>query len=248
MATEHAGVLADLLTSQARAAALHALSDHRADESPLKWGPELTHDVVEISAHHIAAVLVSEQAEPVGHGRDEGWSRFRRALSAKGGSQDGAYFNANGLPERIHRWQLLPDATVVELDAGRAGRLRVLVSLQLARDNQRTIFAQAVPSVLLALGLVLVVVMLILRQPRRSLAEANQYAAQLPFGPLQPLAHDDAGLAAIDTLRGSLNSVGRLLEQQRLQHRIGRAPVATGRARSPGCHRCQEHLPRAHEP
>ena len=220
VATEHAGVLADLLTSHARAAAAHAVSDRQSVESAPSWARELTEDVVEISPNHIAAVVVSQQAQAVGHGRDDGWSRFRPALSAAGGSLDGAYFNASGLRERIHQWQLLPDAVVVELDAGGSHRLRVLVSLQLARDNQRTIFAQAVPSVLLALCLVLGVVMLILRQPRRRLAEANDYAAQLPYRPLQPLSHGDAGLAAIDTLRKSLNSVGRLLEQQRLQHRI----------------------------
>jgi signal transduction histidine kinase/CheY-like chemotaxis protein len=217
VATQQAGVLATLLTDNARAAAGHALADRPQGARP--GAEDVVSDLVGLSPHHLAAVLVAPHGPVAMQARDTAMP-YRPSLADAGRSLDGAVFDAAGQPGRTHRWQLLPAAAVVELDAGDQRRLRVLVSLALARENQQSIFFQAIGSVALALALVLAVVLLILRQPRRSLAEANRYAAQLPFETLAPLPRVDAGLGAINTLRDSLNTVGELLEQQRLQHRI----------------------------
>ncbi len=224
VATQQAGVLATLLADNARNVASYALVEPATRTSTPARAQQMLRDLVSLSPHHLAAVLVPAKdelkAELLGQGRGRAWPHFRASLAAADRSLDGAFFSAAGRPAQAHRWRLLPDTEVVELDAGAGRRLRVLVSLELAQDNQRSIFFQAVTSVALALALVFVVVMFILRQPRRSLAEANRYAAQLPFQSVEPLARVDAGLAAINTLRDSLNSVGQLLEHQRLQHRI----------------------------
>ena len=224
VATQQAGVLATLLADNARSVASYALAERAGRGFVPAQAQQMLRDVVALSPHHLAAVLVPAQGELqgelLGQGRGHAWPHFRASLVAADRSLDGAFFNAAGRPDQAHRWHLLPDVEVVELAAGDGWRLRVLVSLELAQDNQQSIFFQAVGSVVLALAVVLVAVMLILRQPRRSLAEANRYAAQLPFQPVQPLARTDAGLGAINTLRDSLNTVGQLLEQQRLQHRI----------------------------
>ena len=220
VATQQAGVLATLLADNARMAAAHALADRPAGVRSRLEAQGIARDVVSLAPHHLDAALVSAQGEVLGQARAVESPHWHHGLAAGDRSLDGAYVDSAGRPVQLHRWRMLPDAVVVELDAGTAQRLRVLVSLQLARETQRSIFFQAVTSVILALAVVLVVVLLILRQPRRSLAEANRYAAQLPFAPVHPLAQTDSGLAAINILRESLNSVGRLLEQQRLQHRI----------------------------
>ena len=220
VATQQAGVLATLLTDNARAGAAHTLADHREGARTSPAAQDIVNDVVALSGHHLAAAFVGGQGKGVVRARDSVLPAVRQRLAGADPSLDGAYFDTAGQPDDLHRWQMLPAAAVIELDAGAGQRLRVLVSLELARDNQRSIFFQAVNSVLLALATVLAVVLFILRRPRRSLAEANRYAAQLPYQSVQPLAETDAGLAAINTLRASLNSVGRLLEEQRLQHRI----------------------------
>ena len=217
VATQQAGVLATLLTDNARAAAAHALNERPVGAAS---APEdIVSGLVGLSPHHLAAVLLTSQGPVAVQARDSA-ALYRQRLTVTGPSLDGTFFDAAGLPEQSHRWQLLPAAAMVELNAGKDRRLRVLVSLALARENQQSIFFQAVGSVALALGLVLAVVLLILRQPRRSLTEASRYAAQLPYQSLDPLPREDAGLGAIDTLRDSLNTVGELLEKQRLQHRI----------------------------
>jgi signal transduction histidine kinase/response regulator RpfG family c-di-GMP phosphodiesterase len=220
VATEQASVLAKVLTDNARVIAGHVGVEHQGTPTANRRLHESLHETLSLSEHHLAAAWVSAAGALAGEARDASKPVPAFLLAPAGRSMNGSHFDPHGQPARIHQWAMLPETVVVEQDAGGGERLRVLVSLKLARDNQWSIFLQAIISVAIAVLLVLVVVLLILRRPRRVLNQASEFAAQLPYQTVEPLQDGDAGLAAINRLRDSLNAVSRVLERQRLQHNV----------------------------
>ena len=213
VAHQQADALAALLLDNARAAALHALG--RAD-------PELVaSEVLAMSPHHLAAALLVADTALASRARGDLPAGVGQALTAKAGSLDGVRFDADGRLVQVAPWGLLPARAVVEVrPAGQDQALRVWVSLDLAQASQWQIFTQGVKSVVIALAAVLGIVLLILRGPRRSLAEAGRFAASLSERWREPLPRIESGLSAIDGLRDSLNRLNELLEAQRRRQQV----------------------------
>lgn len=213
VARQQAELITRMLVDTARGVAQHGIAD--ATQHDLD-GPALARLLTEtlaFSEHHLSTALLAAGQVTASRERTTTGRAMAQALAHSG---DGAYLDLNGQPVQAPApWELVRPATVIEAALPGGRTLRVLVSLQSARDEHLYLFRQAVASVALLLALVLLFLWWVLRLPRRSLREASRYAEQLPLGAQTRLPVIDSQIVAIDSLRGSLNKVADMLDAQR---------------------------------
>ena len=217
VAHQQAELLTGVLVGMARSAATHEVAEARERGLDAAAVSKLLDDTLSFSEDFVATTWVD--------GGQAGALRTRPRLTAAlaDGLQhatDGAFVAADGgtVPPPA-AWGLMPPATVVEVVAAPGRALRMMVSLQSARDEQIYLFRQGVASVAVLLVLVLLFLWWVLRKPRRSLSEASAYAEQLPLGTQARLPVIDSEIVAIDRMRASLNNVADMLEAQRRRQR-----------------------------
>jgi two-component system, sensor histidine kinase and response regulator len=213
VARHQAGLLTNVLVEVARKVALHETTQvrqGRLDDGAIQ---ALLADTLSFSDQFLAAALVDRGRITAQRGRADLSPEFAHGL---GNAGDGDYLDADGRAGPAPgEWALMPPATVVEAALPGERALRVLVSLQSARDEHLYLFRQAIASVAVLLVGVLLFLWWVLRQPRRSLSEASRFAEQLPLGSAARLPAIESQIVAIDAMRASLNKVADMFDARR---------------------------------
>lgn len=213
VARHQAGLLTNMLVDVARKVALHESIEARQRALDDGAVQALLADTLSFSDQFLATALVDAGRITAQRGRADLSPDLARGLA---NARDGHYLDADGrVGPAPGAWALMPPATVVETALPGERALRVLVSLQSARDEHLYLIRQAIASVAVLLAGVLLFLWWVLRQPRRSLSEASRFAEQLPLGTTERLPAIESQIVAIDAMRASLNKVADMLDARR---------------------------------